>query len=95
MIIHPPAVSTAKFTYTDNVFIGEVSELGMDPTRPVFGPVYDDACDEGLTLISHVTGAEVVFVVTHTEYRDGDLLWWDLRAVTKGHKHLTIKLFND
>lgn len=99
MIMHPAPVSTRNLTYTiddftgKECFVGDISDLG-----PAFrfGQVYDDACDLGMTLISERTGAEVVFALEHTEHPvDGDLLWWVLRGVTKGYKHLTIKLFND
>ena len=35
------------------------------------GRVYDDACDLGLTLVSHKTGREIVFAM-YREIRDGE-----------------------
>jgi len=41
------------------------------------GRVYDDACDEGFTMISDRTGREVVFVSAGTEHdREGDVQAW-------------------
>ncbi len=77
-VLTPKPVSTARFTYVpgDRLFVAEASDFAGGP----FGRVYDDACDEGLTLVSARTGRQVVFAVTHIEVdrREGELLYWDL-----------------
>lgn len=78
MVLHPTPVSTRQFTLDGATFVAEISDFGPGFK---FGQVYDDACDEGITLVSQWTGAEIVFAVHHEERRDGDLLWWELRAV--------------
>lgn len=93
MILKPSPVSTRRFTYLpeDKMFVAEASDL------PGFGRVYDDACDEGLTLVSHQTGTEVVFVVDYVERdREGDLLYRDLRPADPRQRGLgTVRIFND
>ncbi len=92
MILTPSPVSTSKFTYAkdDNLLVAEASDL------PHFGQVWDDACDTGLTLISHQTGRMVVMAVDHTEYLDGDLLYWDLVPADRRNDGLIkVRVFND
>ncbi len=100
MILHPTRVSTRRFTYHEGVFTAELSDLGRDFR---FGRVYDDACDVGLTLVSHATGREVVFAIENEMRGDeGDVLWIDLAPVLQGidprrhyHPNLTVRLYND
>lgn len=87
--LKPAPVSTRQLTYNaaTSTFIGEISDTHG------FGRVYADACDEGLTLVSSRTGAELVFVVVD-EQRDaeGDLQLWKLEAVGRPFR---MTLFND
>lgn len=94
MLLHPTPVTTARFNYQAGQFTAEISDLGPGFR---FERVWNDSCDEGLTLVSKRTGFELVFAVVHTERREGEILWWELAAVTRNrcHKGLTIKLFND
>lgn len=68
MLLRPNPVRTDRFTWVpaSKTFVAEASDLGVALAR-----VYDDACDVGLTLVSHVTGTEVVCAVHH-EIRDGE-----------------------
>jgi hypothetical protein len=88
--LRPAPVSTRQVLYDAQrrLFVADISDTHG------FGRVYDDACDEGLTLVSHLTGKEVVFAVWN-EARDGEggVQYWLLRA-TDG-SGLTLKLFND
>lgn len=92
-VLRPAPVSTERFTYSaaERLLVAEASDL------PPFGRVYDDACDEGLTLISHRTGAEVVYGVEHIERdADNDLLYWELRPASRRDAGLpTVRVFND
>ena len=87
----PAPVSTRQLTWdpTNRQYTGEMSS-----TRG-FGRVYDDACDEGLTLVSARTGNEEVFVVVD-EDRDaeGDTRFWTLKPVNRS-LDATLILFND
>lgn len=94
-VLRPTPVSSDRFTYSadGNLLVAEASDLGRHP----FGQVYDDACDEGLTVISARTGREVVYAVSSV-HRDteGDLTHWDLRPVAPGDVGLpTLRIFND
>lgn len=92
--LRPAPVSTGQLTYsaTENLLVAEASSL------PPFGRVYDDACDEGLTVVSAHTGREVVFVVEDTVYSDdGELVCWDLRPAARDLRDngFRLRVFND
>lgn len=91
-VLKPSRVSTDAFTFIPerNVFVAEASDL------PPFERVFDDACDEGLTLVSAKTGREIVFAV-HREVSngEGELLYWELRAATPNESAVTVRVFND
>lgn len=95
MLLNPAPVSTARFQWDGQRFSAEISDL------PGFGRVYDDACDEGLTLVSaRRPGEQIVFAVTHIERdREGDLLYWDLAPAfgqpTAWSCTFTVRVFND
>lgn len=103
-VLTPTRYSTRRFTAINGMLVAEASDL--DRPSP-FGRVYDDACDEGLTLVSHVTGREMVFAVDHIERdREGDLMYWDLKPVRElvlrhsGPRsadlaRMTVRVYND
>ena len=57
--------STNKFHWCpmDGLFTQELSSLGVKPHQNAFHQLYSDACDEGITLISHVTGKEANYFI--------------------------------
>lgn len=65
------------------VLVAEASELGLRPGQ-AWVQLYDDACDEGIVLRSHRTGA-----VTHwslkstTRSPDQEVMAWTLTPVTE------------
>jgi PleD family two-component response regulator len=74
------------------MFVAFASDLGRQP----FGRVYDDACDEGLTLVSRYNGEELVLVVNHTEVdREGDLRYWDLVPADFRPARFAVRVYND
>jgi hypothetical protein len=87
----PRSVSISQFAWlgTQQGYVAEMSDLGGE-----FSSIYDDANSEGLTLVSRDGRQAIVFKVSHTEVRDGDLLWWDLRPV-KGAVTFRVRVFND
>lgn len=92
MILRPQAVDTSRFTFVreENMLVAEASDL------PEMSRVWDDACDTGYTLVSHTTGNEYVYAVTHIETREGDLLYWDLTAAKASEDvGITVRIFND
>jgi hypothetical protein len=93
MILHPPTISSKHFTYhaTSRTFSAEASDLG--PALRL-GPVYDDACDEGFTLVSDKTGDLVVFALER-EVRDGDLRYTEFVSVTPRYRGYSVRVFND
>lgn len=92
MILHPNPVTADKLLWIpeDRRFVAEMSDIGG------FGLVYDDACDEGLTLVSRRPGyREIVFAVEHEERREGDTLYWDLKPADGKTCGFTVRIFND
>lgn len=89
-----PTLSTSLFTWNlqTKTFVAEASDFkGFRP-----GPAYDDAADEGFTLVNEKSGCEVRLVETHEEYRDGELLWWEYEPIDPRYKGaFKVKVFND
>jgi len=93
MILQPSPISSSKFTYSEGKFISEASDLGR---QFMLGRVYDDACDEGFTIISEKTGNSAVFAL-HKENinADNETTDWEFVCVTPGLKFLKAVIFND
>lgn len=94
-LLHPPRVSTDRFHYdaATGTFMADASDL----SDLRLGRVYDDACDEGLTLVSATTGTELVYAV-HQEHRDreGELLFTELRPAPGQTSHrFRMAIYND
>lgn len=91
MILKPKPVSIRQFNYdrATRTLAAEISSTnGM-------GRVFDDAADEGLTIVSS-KGVEVVFCVDRTNVKDGEIIGWTLRPVGDWTgSRLTVELFND
>lgn len=54
------------FVHPDKTLSADISDLSGGGAKQVFGRIYADACDEGLTLVSHKTGQEVRMAVSRT-----------------------------
>ncbi len=74
-------------------FVGEISELPNQ--RIPLARVFQDSCDEGFTLVSHVTGAELDFFLDNVLKKDGDTLSWTFRPVQRGVPVESVVIFND
>jgi hypothetical protein len=87
MLLTPYTFSTDLFSFKDKLFTVEISTLSQGSRRPVFGRVYDDACDEGITLISERTGDKIVFVVDSIDYsgqgEDREVAGWRLKPAPR------------
>lgn len=73
MLLHPTTIETSRLTWdaSSRLFASDDSDL----PRP--SQVYDDACDVGYTLRSHLTGQEIVFVQSNVvRDREGDIMFW-------------------
>jgi len=96
-----PHYNTNVFHYDKehNEFTQEASSLPNLPLSPIFGRVYDDACDQGLVLVSQRTGMAVTFVVTKTltqSYGDEtEVQGWELKPVEKPWAGMKMVIFND
>jgi hypothetical protein len=74
-------------------FLAEISDIGG-----TFGQVWDDSCDEGLTLVSRYPHRpEIVFTVNRTEVSaDREVLYWDLEPASPAARPgFTVRVFND
>lgn len=96
--------STRLFSYNkeSKVFSTEMSTLDQGGRKQVFCQVYNDAADEGFTLVSHQTGYAIKFVLNHVERdNEGDILFWDMVADARDIRRkpecngVTIRIFND
>jgi hypothetical protein len=79
--LRPKPISATRFVWFADAreYCIDMSQLGG------FGQVYDDACDEGLTLIERHGLREVVCVVEETDVHDGEVKGWRLKPV-RGYK---------
>ena len=68
MIKHSTRIMS--YNTASKMFVVERSMLDQGGQLPIDCQVYDDACDAGFTLISHITGCEVIF--TFKEYLRDD-----------------------
>lgn len=93
MILNPSPISSDKFIYSSESksFIADASDLeGFK-----LGRVYDDACDEGFSIVSKKTGNSAVFAFEGQIIDNEELGGWNFVCVTPGLKHLKATIFND
>lgn len=72
--------STAMFYWTpeDGLFSQEISSLCDDPRVNIFERLYPDACDQGIILISAVSGKKATYYVDSTDTHHGEVAGWRL-----------------
>lgn len=95
MILSPCPLHSDYFSYhaDSQTFAAELSDL---KGKFYVDRVYDDACDEGFTIVSARTGKKAVFALNgHEKDAEGDLLLMNYVCVTPGLKNLRAVLFND
>jgi hypothetical protein len=92
-VLRPTPVSTRDLSYDakTGTFTAEASSL------PAPGRVYDDACDFGYTVISHLSGTKVVFVEDFQQRDRDDLLYTDYLPVAERGwvRPVLLRVFND
>lgn len=97
LIAHSTEHCTLNGRYT---MVVEASDLGLKPGFK-FEQIYDDACDVGLTMKSHVTGREITFFLQEEIRSADELQGWQLKPIPELiRKHpqlagLTLIIFND
>ena len=93
MLLKPTPVSSSLFSFKDNTFAAEASDFGPGYK---LGRVYDDACDEGFSIVSAKTGNVAVFALyNYQEDGEGELLSCVFHCVTPGLTNLKAVIFND
>jgi hypothetical protein len=102
MILNPmPEINTSQFAWNPltKTFVACASDLQWAPGWPPLNRVYDDACDEGFSLVSHVTGQKMAVAVEKIEdsadYSGG---WKQITFVPAEHakrNDFTVVVFND
>jgi hypothetical protein len=93
-LLAPPAVSAGRFHWDapSRQFSAEISDLGLR----AFGQVWDDSCDEGLTLISRFGDRSAVFVVEETQVSGGEVTGWLLKPARPADRlDFTLLIHND
>jgi len=95
MLLKPTRVPTHTITMHEGMMIAEASSLMLGHID--FTQVWDDACDVGLTLVSHRTGREVVYALEDiARDGEGDLLFWTLVPANLNERHLPeLRIYND
>jgi len=99
MILGGPKYSTHMFSYDKETrtFVTEASTIQRG--NKFMGQLYDDSCDEGFTLLSHKTGAEVMYYYVDTvRDAEGEIIKWTFNeAITQNGKNYRtrVSVFND
>lgn len=100
MILGGPKYSTELFTYSkeNRTFIIERS-LVDNEFGEMMGPLFDDACDEGFTLVSHLTDKEILYFYADKVYdEEGDVERWNFKECElpgKPYFGTSVVVFND
>jgi hypothetical protein len=92
-MLRPSRISTSLLTYDKpgNLFAVEDSTLNLRPAR-----VWLDSCDVGYTLVSHVTGREIVYALNLIVQSKDEIMYWDYRPAEDKNPALpTLRIFND
>jgi len=77
------------------------SDLGFRAGMEPFGPLYDDACDVGITLDNPETGNRTHWYLKDTATDEGDVMLWKFvptHETLRAHPRLAgwyITIFND
>lgn len=88
-----PEVSSTLFIYVkeSNALVAEISDIQED----LFGPLYNDACDQGFVVRSARTGVAVPYYLASTHKdREGDITHWTFQPATRGISTY-VTIYND
>lgn len=82
MISFPVSTNQLDYDIEKKQFSAEMSTLDMGGTTPVWCQAYNDACDEGIKVVSAHTGKSVMYVVEKVDYigegSDREIAGWHL-----------------
>jgi hypothetical protein len=87
-----------KFTWTkkDGSLVAEASDFGpLRDGRWWLQRIYNDACDIGIAIRSHVTETVEKFYLQTEHERDGDLTHWTFLPLNPNCKVKHVTIFND
>jgi hypothetical protein len=90
-MLRPNPVNATRFAWNADTrtYAIDMSDIGG------FGRVFDDACDEGLTLIERHGLREVVCIASApVKDKEGDIQYWELKPWRYKGPPFTIKVFN-
>lgn len=89
-----------QFVYSPRSYVADASDLGLAPgVRPV-DRLYNDACDEGLTL-TDLTGQNTTWYLYEETKEEGGVYAWKLKPTSETLRmfpkleHHEIVIFND
>lgn len=73
-------VSTEELDYDKETktFSAEISILDNGGSRLVWCQAYTDACDDGIKVVSHMSGKEIMYVVDRKDEIEGEIQGWHL-----------------
>lgn len=91
MLLNPTPISSSMFSFKNNKFVAELSDLG----NPRLERVYDDAADCGFSIVSEKTGKSAVFAFDGYDYSGEEVAGLLFKCVTPGLKQLKALLIND
>ena len=91
MLLKPTPICSSKFSFKNNKFVAELSDLG----DPRLERVYDDAADYGFSIISKKTGKAAVFAFVGFDKCGDDIAGLRFKCVTPGLNQLKALLIND
>lgn len=105
MLLNPCPLSTRRLVVNleKHLMFAEASELGFRPGVIPGGRLYDDACDAGITLTSHLTNAVTHWFHAESEdvVSDGETHVWRFKPAFETiakHPHLAgweLHILND
>ena len=77
----------SSFNWSLGVGVTEASDLGR---INFLSQVWDDACDEGFVVVSHRTGAQIIFTLDKVDVTDNEINGWNFVSVCGKYKILII-----
>jgi hypothetical protein len=76
-------------------FESDLRSHKFDGTYPWLRQIWNDSCDIGIAIHSHVTHKVELFYLEKEHVRDGDLTHWTFKPVSNKHPVKSVTIFND
>lgn len=88
-------IGTKQFYYDkpSKTFVADASDFGPDGHELI--RVWNDSCDEGVELVSHVTGVSCKFVLSGSIFENEELTAWQYTAIGKVGAGTKVLIMND